>query len=895
MSLSYDPFGDILSESIGIAKFFTPSSVAIIGATEKENSVGKAITFNLIKGGYEGDVYPINPKYKTLFDSPCYPDIQSCPLIDLAIIVTPAKTVPDLVKACTDHHVKAIIIIAAGFKELGEPGIKLEQELLSYIKGTKTRIIGPNCLGVMNPLINLNATFATKLAPKGNIAFISQSGAMCSSVLDWSIQENIGFSAFVSIGSMSDVNWGDLIEYFGRDPHTQSILIYMETVGDARDFLSAARKVAFTKPIIVIKPGKTEAAAKAAASHTGSLAGSDEILSAAFNRVGVMRVDTIEDLFDMANVLTKQPQAQGPSLTIITNAGGPSVLATDSLEINGGSVTKLSKDRIDQLSTFLPPAWSHANPVDILGDAGAKTYAKSLDVISKDDTSDGILVILTPQDMSEPTQTAKEISHYNKLSKPILASWMGGESVEGGFKLLNQSNIPCFKYPDQAAKIFALMAKRKQMLDSIFQTPTLPIIPHFSENSRSIIESAYLNNVSLLTELQSKQVLKSYNIPAVTTLLADSEDASAKAAASIGYPVVLKLHSETITHKTDVGGVQLNLKNEKQVRKAYQTIKENLIEKESLSHFQGVTVQPMVNLKGYELILGSKIDPQFGPVIVFGSGGELVEVIKDSAIGFPPLNEKLAQELIEKTKIYTALKGVRGKKPVNLDLLKTILVQFSYLIAENPEIAECDINPFIASEEKIIALDARIILHPKSASLPKLAIRSYPHQYTQKIQCANIPITIRYIRAEDQDKLIAFHKKVSQKNVEQNFPTFPEEKQRICKQRLIQICNIDYARDIRLVATNAKEEIIGFISLIRFPNTNKGEMKMLVIDQMENSDLRKILVNKLIDIAKKEGFSQIRAIIHKDSKALHDLLKEMAFTFYPLDKVVKAILKLVNE
>ncbi len=536
---------------------FKPKSIALIGAKDTFGSVGRTMLLNLTNAGYKGAVYPVNPKRDEVLGLKCYPSLRSLPeVVDLAIIVTPSKTVPALVQECVDLGIKGVIIISAGFKELGPEGLKLEEEVLKIAKG-KLRIIGPNCLGVMNPLFGLNATFAKGIALPGNIAFISQSGAMCTAVLDWSFQERIGFSSFVSIGSMADVNWGDLIDYLGGDPETRSILIYMETIGDPRSFLTAAREIALEKPIIVIKPGRTKAAAKAAASHTGSLAGSDEVFDAALERVGVLRVDTIGELFSMASVLARQPKPKGPRLTIVTNAGGPSVLATDATEIHGADLATLTHKSLDELNQFLPPAWSHSNPVDILGDAGAERYAKTIQVLSQDKESDGMLVILSPQDVTDPVATAESLRPYAHTTRPILASWMGGSSVSKGIEILSQAGIPNFEYPDDAAETFARMWSYSRNLKSLYETPTIRPSDVSKKNREIVsqmIEKARSENRTLLDEYESKKILELYDIPTVKTEIAHSVDEALKYAEEIGFPVVIKLYSKTITHKSDVGG-----------------------------------------------------------------------------------------------------------------------------------------------------------------------------------------------------------------------------------------------------------------------------------------------------------------------------------------------------
>ncbi|MGB5636384.1 MAG: acetate--CoA ligase family protein, partial [Waterburya sp.] len=768
LNLTIDPARDIANYRRRPLDFiFAPKTVAVIGATDRPGSVGRTLLWNLISNPFGGTVYPVNPKRDNVLGIKAYEDITAIPeAVDLAVIATPALTVPTVIRRCGEVGVKGVIILSAGFKEIGAVGIELEQQILTEARRHRIRIIGPNCLGLMNPLHGLNATFASTMARPGNVGFISQSGALCTAILDWSFRENVGFSAFVSIGSMLDVSWGDLIYHLGDDPHTTSIAIYMESIGDARSFLSAAREVALSKPIIVIKGGRTGAAAKAAASHTGTLAGSDEVLDAAFRRCGVLRVDTIEDLFNMTELLAKQPRPKGKRLTILTNAGGPGVLATDALIKEQGTLAELSPETISQLDEILPTHWSRSNPIDILGDATAERYTQALEVAAKDDNSDGLLVILTPQAMTDATKIAFQLQETVKKfkGKPVLASWMGGDDVAEGEAILNRAGIYTMPYPDTAAHLFNLMWNYSYNLKGLYETPVLAQDGD-RHNSRTqagaILERVRDAGRSLLTEYESKQLLTAYGIPTVTTKIATSEDQAVEIGSAIGYPVVLKLHSETITHKTDVGGVHLNLNNADAVRDAFNSIKDSVDKLSpssrlpvSPSPFLGVTVQPMVQLHGYELIIGSSIDEQFGPVLLFGTGGELVEVFKDRALALPPLNTTLAQRTIEQTRIYEALKGVRGKKAVDLTALTKLMVRFSQLVVEQPWIKEIDINPLMVSEDRLLALDARVILHDPKASksdLPPVAIRPYPSQYIKPWTLNdNKQITIRPIRPEDE-------------------------------------------------------------------------------------------------------------------------------------------------
>lgn len=882
-----------------------PNNVAIIGATEKEGSVGRTIIKNLLANPFGGTIFPVNPNRPNVMGIRTYPSIKAIPdPIDLAVIVTPAKTVPALIQECVEVGVPGAIIISAGFKEVGPEGLELERQIMETAKG-KMRIIGPNCLGVMMPLYGLNATFAGAMARPGNVAFISQSGAICTAVLDWSFEENVGFSAFISIGSMMDVGWGDLINYLGKDPNTHSIVIYMESIGDARGFLSAAKEVARTKPIFVIKAGRTEAAAKAAASHTGSLTGSDEVLDIALRRVGVLRVDRIADVFYISEVFAKQPRPNGRRLSIVTNAGGPGVLATDALISDGGELAEVSDATMKELNSFLPSAWSHNNPIDILGDADPQRYAKALEIAAKDPNNDGLLVILTPQDMTDPTGTAEALRPYADLNgKPVLASWLGGSAVEAGIRILNRANIPTFSYPDTAVRMFNYMWRYSYNLQLLYETPMLLSDEEYTpdrELVEKIITSARAEGRTILTENESKQVLGAYGMPIIPDVIAETEDEAVAAADKMGYPVVVKIHSLTITHKTDVGGVMLNIKDEEGVRKAYQTIRQSVADKAGLEHFNGVNVQPMVKLDGYELIIGSSVDPQFGPVILFGTGGSLVEVYKDRSLALPPLTTTLARRLIERTKIYEALKGVRGRQAVNLAELEKLLVRFSQIVAEQRLIAEIDINPLIASPDRLLALDARVVLHPADvtkADLPKLAIRPYPQQYIHHSKSSDgAPITIRPIRPEDEPLMMKFHETLSERTVYMRFFTPFQLQERIAHERLSKICFIDYAREMIFVVTrkhpkSGETEIMATMRLTPDPDGDL-EFGLLVSDKFQGQGLGKQLLQHAIDFAKQEGYPSIFGVILPENTNMLHLAQELGFTMITLeDKSVVAVMTL---
>lgn len=891
---------DILrSERQPLSPIFAPQTVAVIGATDRPGSVGRTLLWNLISNPFGGTVFPVNPKRNSVLGIQAYPNVKSIPQpVDLAVIATPAATVPGIIDECLEVGVKGAIIISAGFREIGKAGRELEQQIREKALG-KMRIIGPNCLGVMNPRSGLNATFAGAIARPGNVGFISQSGAICTAVLDWSVPENVGFSAFISIGSMLDVDWGDLIYYLGDDPYTKSIVIYMESVGDARSFLSAAREVAFTKPIIVIKAGETEAAAKAVTSHTGAMTGSKDVFDAAFRRCGVLKVTRMSELFDMAEILAKQPRLpEGPRLAIITNAGGPGVLATDALVATGGELAELSDDTIAKLNEVLPPQWSHANPIDILGDADPDRYTKALEIAVEDSGSDGLLVILTPQAMTDPNKTAEQlISCAQMAGKPILASWMGGAEISVGETILNKHQIPTYRYPDSAARLFNLIWRYSYNLQGIYETPVMPPDEDGGPNRSQvaqIIGAVRESERVILTELESKEILAAYGIPVVRTGIAKTEAEALELAESIGYPVVVKLLSETVTHKTDVGGVQLNLANAEEVRDAYRAIQTSVTEKVGAEHFLGVTVQPMLSPDGsYELIIGSSIDPQFGPVLLFGTGGRLVEVFKDRAIALPPLNTTLARRMMEQTKIYRALKGVRGRRPVDLAALEQLMVKFGQLVVEQPWIKEIDINPLLVSAERLTALDARIILHPKDTpanELPKPAIRPYPLQYVGSWTMTDgTPVIIRPIRPEDEPLMVRFYKTLSEHSIYLRYFHLMSLSRLTAHERLTRLCFIDYDREMALIAIHKEtQEMLAVARLSKQHGVNEGEFAMLVSDPFQRHGLGTELLRRLVQVGRDEKLEKIKAEILPENRGMQRVCEKVGFRLHRTLDWVKA-------
>ncbi len=870
---------------------FEPRSVAVIGATEKEGSMGRTVLWNLVNSPFGGTVFPVNPTRRSVLGLKAYPSVAAVPdPIDLALVVTPAPSVPGIMAECAQAGVRGAIVISAGFKDAGAEGLELERRVLEEARKGGIRLVGPNSMGIMRPVSGLNAGVDTGIARSGSVGFISQSRALLSAVLDWSRRESVGFSSVVSLGAMLDVGWGDLIYYLGDDPYTRSIVIYMETLGDARAFLSAAREVALTKPVIVIKPVRTEQAARAAASHTGALTGSDEVLGAALARVGVLRVESIADLFYMAEVLARQPVPRGPHLTIITNAGGPGVLATDALITGGGELAQFSVESIQALNEALPGGWSRNNPVDILPDATPERYAQAVGIAAKDPNSDGLLVILAPRPLTDPTRTAEQLRAYAKIpNKPVLASWMGGSDVEAGASTLREAGIPTFPYPDTAARMFNYLWRYSANLSALYETPSLPAGTESDiqrAKARQLIEEARAEGRTLLSEAESKELLATYGIPVVATRVATGEDEAVDCARETGFPVALKVHSRGITHKSKVGGVQLNLHDEKAVRAAFRAIRASVAQNASADDFQGVTVQPMIDGHGYELILGSSTDPEFGPVLLFGMGGQLVEVFKDRALGLPPLNSTLARRMMERTRIYQALKGTGGTEPVDLDALTGLLVSFSRLVAEQRLIKEVDINPLLASSEQIVALDARVVLHGQEVgeeSLPPLAIRPYPLQYVEEWTAEDgTPFLIRPIRPEDEPLMVKFHEGLSTESVYMRYFEHLRYSDRVAHQRLIRICFIDYDREIALVAVHRDpqteaEEIAGVGRLSKSHAANEAEFALLIADRFQGKGLGTRLLRSLIEVGRAEKLDRITGQILRDNYGMVRVSRKVGF------------------
>jgi len=894
--------------TINLDKIFDPKSIAVIGASDEEGSVGYVLMKNLVESDYKGTVYPVNVRKNEILGVKAYKSVNELPKkVDLAIIATPAKTVPDVVEQCGSAGIIGIIIISAGFKEIGREGKALEEKIAELKQKYNLRIIGPNCLGIIRPSIKLNATFANKMPKPGNVAFISQSGALGTAILDWAIHENIGFSNFVSIGSMIDVDFGDLIDYFGTDPKTRSILMYIEGITGARKFMSAARHFARTKPIIVVKAGKFGESAKAAASHTGSLTGDDMIYDAAFKRAGIVRVEEIADLFNSAEVLGMQPLPDGPNLVIITNAGGPGVMATDALIGRGGKLAQLSQNTIDVLNKILPHYWSRANPVDILGDASAERYKTVIEACLKDDDVDGLLIIYTPQGVAEPDKIAKSIVEIHKTRasyKTILTSFMGYEETEKANRILRENSIPTYSTPEQAVATYMYMYHYKRNLELLYETPEeLPVdsVPP-KRPLMVIMTNAAKENREILTQTEAKQLLEYYNIPAVKTLIAKTVDEATSIASQIGYPAVLKILSPQIIHKTDAGGVLLDIDSEAKLRQAFDQIIQRAKEYNPRAEIQGVTIQPMIKKRGYEVILGAKMDPLFGPVILFGMGGIGVELFKDVVVGLPPLNQTLARRIMEETKVYQLLKGYRNMQPANLKLLEEIIVRFSQMLVDFPELKEVDINPLFIDEKEAFALDARIVIDKekvftKHEPHEHLVISPYPKKYEAlwKLRDGR-NVLLRPIKPEDEPLWLEMFQNFSEESIRYRFFQIIKDTPHEVR---VRYCNIDYDRELGLVAElteDGRRRILGVVRLIIDPDGKNGEIAFIVADPWQGLGLGSKMLDFMIEICKDKKLETIYGLMLPDNYRAIDLMKKMGFKIERLeDGTVKGTLDLKEE
>ncbi len=875
-----------------LKKMFDPSTVALIGATEREGSPGRIALENLLqlKGR---KVFPVNPSRETVLGLACYKTVIDIPdPIDLAMIVTPAATVPEAVEQCGRAGVQGVVIISAGFREIGEEGKLLEDRIEEVRKKYGIRIVGPNCLGLIRPSIGLNTTLLKAMPESGKIAFISHSGALGSAILDWAMDAKIGFSIFASLGSMLDVDFGDLIDYLGDDPQTKSIMIYMEGVGHAKKFMSAARGFARTKPIIILKPGRFRESARAALSHTGAMTGDDQVYDAAFKRVGVVRVEGIDDLFNCAGVLDSKHLPAGARLAIITNAGGPGAITTDWLVALGGKLAKLSDVTYAELDAALPKVWSHGNPIDLLGDADVLRYTKVLNVCLNDPNVDGALVIYTPQGPADPAALAKAVATIARQApKPVITTFMGGKTVAKAREIFLHNNIPTYDTPEEAVKTYLYMYKYQRNLDLLYETPSeLPVDQSPPKNSlKALIRSICKEGRTALTEEESKRFLTSYKIPSTSVRIARNVEEAVNMARHINFPVVLKIVSPDILHKTDVGGVALDIRSEKQLEEKYTEMMSHIAQNVPQARITGVSVQRMVEHVEYELILGTKKDKDFGSIILFGMGGVAAEVFKDFSIGLPPLNQILATRLVDETKVSAMIAGFRGKKPADLMQLEQVIVSFANLIADFPEIEEMDINPIAVSDGNMVALDARIIIDPNCLEhyppYPHLAITPYPTRYITPYSLSDATsVLLRPIRPEDEPLEYEMLATLSPETVRGRF--FQSIKN-LSHAELTRFCNIDYEREMAFIAElreGGARRIIGVSRIIMESDMKSGEFAVLIHDDYQNKGLGYKLVDMLIGVAQEKRLEKIYGVVLSDNYRMLSICRKSGFRLEPMEE-----------
>ncbi len=877
--------------------FFEPDSVALVGASDRDGSVGRVVLENLLMGQDTRSVYPINQNRETILDIKCYPNLTALPKApELVVVATNAKHVVEVIDESSRIGVKNAIIISSGFREAGEEGLARERQILELARKNDMRIIGPNCLGIIRPGAKLNATFANRTPNPGGIAFLSQSGALGTAVLDWAASRDIGFSAFVSLGTMLDVDFGDLTDYLGADRSTRSIIIYLESLGNsvenARKFMSAARGFARSKPIIVIKPGKFMESRRAAQSHTGAMAGEDLYYETAFDRAGTVRVEQIEDLFNCASILDSAKLPKKRDLVIITNAGGPAVLATDSLVSRGGKLAELSPETIKQLNEHLPAFWSKGNPVDILGDADEARYEHALNITLKDPNVNGAVIIYTPQGASEPTRLADTIIKIaENTSKPVLTVMMGSTEVAEARQRFYDHNIPTYEFPEDAMKTYLYMYQYQRHLEELYEAPDdIPLNTNPPKNYLKLLtHRAIREGKTFLSEENSKELLTTYGILSTVPMFANNPDVAVKIASDMGYPVVIKISSPDITHKTDVEGVALNINSDKEVKKVFTKMMADVKRHRPDANLEGVTIQKMVANADYELIIGCKKDPVLGSVIVFGRGGTETEIFRDIAVGLPPLNQKLARRVMERTRIFRALaSGFRSRPPANIRMIEEALVKVSNLIIDFPEIKELDINPIAVSGDSIYALDARVILDPDvhegPEEYPHLIISPYPTKYIQPWTCYDgRDVLLRPIRPEDEPMERELLAGLSPESSRMRFFQIIKE---ITHDMLSRFCNIDYGREIAIIAEYSAGNVrrnVG-VSRIILESGQGAEFAIVVADDFQNTGLGLKLCDMLIGIARDKGLSSIYGIVLNDNIKMLNLARKLGFTFQRLSE-----------
>ena len=887
---------------MGIEKLnhiFNPKRIAVIGASEREGALGAKILHNLVNSGYAGKVYPVNPFRKSVQGIPAYPTINKVPeTVDLAIIATPAHLVPQIVEECGLAQTSGIVVITAGFKEAGKNTSELEQKIIEAQKNYSLRLLGPNSFGVIRPKINLFATFANNQALPGKITFISQSAALCASALDWASENHVGFSAIVSVGSMLDVDLGDLIDYFDNDPQTKTLMLYLESVKNPRKFMSAVRQFARDKPVVLVKAGRFLETVEATLSHSGSLAGEDAIYDAAFKRAGIVRVETISDLFNCAMALSTQPYPEGLNLTIVTNAGGPAIMATDQLVARCGKLANLTSDTSEKLKQVVPPYCSVKNPIDIYEEASVERFKKVLEICLKDQKSDGFLVVYTHQGASDPILLAETIVALNKnLGKPVLTALMSEDNrCREARRILQRGDVPAFSNPEQAVSTFIHMYNYMRNLELLYQVPQEIVLPEINMRLlKSTIMRAFCEGRAVLSLTESMLFLEEYKIPVVKTFVAQTPEEAKLLSSELGYPVVMKALSPQLTHKSQIGGVVVNVCSQSEIAIFFKELLEKVKHSRLSMEFQGVAIQPMIRSSDQEFLIGAKKDPYFGSVILFGRGGTLTEIFKDVNLGFPPLNQVLARRLIEDSGVFKCASTT--KKRFNISLVEEILVKFSHLVTDFPEIKEIDVNPLIVNEKDAVAVDARIVIEwdrvmrEVADHKDQALIASYPKKYiaTHRLKDGT-EVVLRPIKAEDEGRFNELIKSLSPQSMRFRFFEIIKE---IPHDTLTKYCNLDYDRQIAIVAElkqNSKP-IIGAGRVIAEPNGTSGEFAVLVTDQWQLKGLGSMLMDYIIEVAKNMRLKRIFATILPDNIKMIALSKKKGLKIETLDEeTVKASL-----
>jgi len=865
-------------------QFFDPKSIAVIGANDRQGSIGSALIDNLIQGGYTGTVVPVNPNHETIHGLKAYAtitEVEAAP--EMAIIATPIATVPEIVRQCVRAGTQGVIIISAGGKELGEEGSFIEEQIQGAAEGSGMRIIGPNCMGVIRPGKNLNATFAGGMPAKGNLAVISQSGAICSSILDRAALENTGFSHFVSIGSMLDVDFGDMIDYLGNDGSVKAILLYMENLTNPRKFMSAARSVSRIKPIIVLKAGKSKAGARAASTHIGSMAGEDAVYDAAFKRAGIVRVPSLARLFDCAELMAKQPRPSGTRLAIITNGGGPGVMAADTLAEYGLEPAPLNEEIMARMGEILPPYWSRGNPIDILGNATVERFATVFDLCMASREFDGILVIMVPQNLTAPEEVAAALAKLARRKRvPVFASWMGGKQMAEAVHILNQADIPTYETPERAVRAFLYMVEYTKNLELLSQVPPkLPTELYFNRDQvfRTIYE-CFEQETELLSEIQSKEILAAYGIPVNETVLAASADEAVTLASGMEMPLVMKVISPDISHKSDAGGVQLDLRNEEDLRQAFERIMTGARAHNPEARISGVSLQPYIANPDFELLIGSKTDENFGPVLYFGSGGVFAEVLDDKALGLPPLNRLLARRMMEETRILPLLQGYRNNPPADLEKLEELLMRLSQLVIDFPEIVELDINPVLVKNGQPCAVDARIRLaRVEDNAKLHLVISPYPqHLERHDFTDMQMPLFIRPIKPEDAPLFVELFNALTPTSIYYRFFSVVKT---LSAEVLARFTQVDYDREISFVALDDSEDqerMLGVANIVGEPDGKRGEFSVLIGDPWQGKGIGAKLLLQCLAIAKERGMEIVWGTVLAENSYMIALGKKLGFT-----------------